>query len=179
MSFLMADVFDSTTTEIISRHRMLENVNIRGIRPEIYKHGSFSGTSITLDVYNGSNLLGTKTLTADEINTGITGTYSHGYLFFEFDDSIYVDLDESTDYSEIEIRIRCNGYTFSESNYFSILKRFDNPIVDEYPNSIVTAEFGGDGHLMTTDEGKASTRPYSIEIYEVNNMIPYDKDLKY
>lgn len=179
MSFLMVDVFDSTTTEIISNHRMLANVNIRGIRAEIYKHGLYTGTSITMDVYNGVDLLGSKTLTASDINLNIPATYAHGYMHFEFDNSIYVDLDESTDYTEIQLRITCNGYTFSESNYFGILKRFDNPIVSEYPNPTIVGEFGGDGHLMETDEGKASTRPYSIEIYEVNNMIPYDKDLKY
>lgn len=150
MSTFIVDCFDDITSEIISKHRMLETIMIRGIKYEFYKSGFPTGT-LTLDIYVDSILNTTQDVTFEEINSEIPGTYAHGYVYFELDTPVFVHVDKEIGYHEIELRLRPSGYTFSESTNFGVIKRHNNEIV---------ARYGDDGI-------QDANAPYSIEIFEI------------
>lgn len=157
MSYLVVDSFDASFTTVDTTARFTENAMIHSIRLKMFKHGTIADGTVTLTLLDGATSIGNVSITAAEFNSGITGTYAHGYVKFTFPESVCVNLESGSAYSEITIRIAMSGHTPDASNYLGLVKQHENTFVSEHgtrPDTISTAV-------------DCWYNPYGIEIYGI------------
>jgi hypothetical protein len=152
-----------------------KRLNIKSIRPNIYKHATPAGT-FTFSIIQDSVTLASKSYTATEIETlaGLTpGDYFHGPFNFEFDDSIVVNKGNFT------IQLSASGYTFSESAYFGWVKPHEDISVDidytitngrQNPFGVEIWTYQGQGtmtRVLDIDDGYSSATTPTISSADV------------
>jgi len=158
MSYLAVSSFDDDFTTVDIGMRVTSLVMIKAIRFKMFKHGTIADGTLTLQVLNEDDtVIGTKAITAAELNTGIPATYAHGYLNFQFDEQVCINKDEGDDYIELTLRLTMSGHTEDTSNYVALVRQFEGEFVDEY----------GSRPTADSPEMDGWFNPYGVEIYGI------------
>tara|TARA_Y100001936_G_C16091405_1_gene686519 strand:- start:2722 stop:3195 length:474 start_codon:yes stop_codon:yes gene_type:complete len=156
MSFLCINKFDNDTSEISTGIRFRERCVIHSIRLKVFKCGTLQDGILTLQVLNSNgNLIGSKSLTYEEINNGISGTYAHGYMKFEFSESLVINKSELNSFTECTLKVVMSDHTEDQNNYIALV-RDENPYTPEY------------GERPVNEPNNVWFNPYGLEIYSVS-----------
>ena len=156
MSYLCINKFDNDTTEISTGIRFTEKCSIKAIRLKIFKHGVLADGTLELQIKNDSGtVIGSKSLSYEDINTGIPGTYAHGYMSFELPESVIINKSDLSDYIECSIHLTMTGHTEDPDNYLALVRE-ENPFTPEY------------GDRPVNEPTNVWFNPYGIEIYSVS-----------
>lgn len=156
MSYLCINKFDNDTSEITTGIRFTESCVIKAMRLKVFKHGVLADGTLELQVKNSSGtVIGRKSISHEEINTGISATYAHGYMSFEFPESIVINKSALSDYIECSIHLVMSGHTEDSNNYIALVRE-ENPFTTEY------------GDRPINESTNVWFNPYGIEIYSVS-----------
>lgn len=154
MSTLLIDeLFDGVNFDIpiiIER-----NINIRHIRPWIYKEGTLVDGDFTCEVFQGATLLAASTINFATINAALTQDFSHGYMRFDFD-SLSLKVDEGNTQEAYTVRFYMNNHITNLTNYISIVRNWETKFYDTFGDGVINNQAPND-----------SIEPGGIEIYEL------------
>ena len=157
MSYLAVNSFDDDFTTVDIGMRVTDLVMIKAIRFKMFKHGTIADGTLTLQVLNdAATVIGTQSVTAAQFNT-IDGTYAHGYVNFQFDEQVCINIDEDDSYIELTLRLTMAGHTEDTNNYVALVRQFDGEFVDEYGTRPSAVDPETDGWF----------NPYGVEIYGI------------
>lgn len=154
MSYLLHDEFNDSTPIETTIRIPNKGIYLDFLRTHCFKSGTVAGTFTCVISQNGTDL-STATITADQVNA-ITATYAHGFFRWDFADKVRLNVDPEQEFIEYNLRFESSGYTRDTSNFFDLCKDFDNQLVPDY----------GIHFNETTNEQKAATMPYGVELYE-------------
>lgn len=115
MKLVVFELLDSSTLE--QSMRATRNVNVRAIRPHIYRHNFPSGT-LRIQIFNSDDEMVAESETI-EIEDIALDDFFHGYVRF------YVDafLKKGEEYRFV--LVGDDGYSFSESAYCGWVSGYD------------------------------------------------------
>ena len=130
MSYLAANIFDDSFTTIDITQRVQKGVSIQVVRIKMIKVGTIADGTLTLDIYDGATLLGSKALTYNDFNRITNNGY--GYVAFALDNAIRVNNLPQTTYTELTFRLTMSGHTEDSNNYIGLIREFDDPIIGEH-----------------------------------------------
>lgn len=131
--------------EILIEKRII----LKGIRLHLIKIGTPTG-SIRLTMYDSDLTYTTKTIPlTDFAANGITATYFHGMVYFQFDNEIIL-----TKAKKIKFKLEgISGYTYANTNHIGWIKEFENRIA---PTISEVTDF--------------SLAPFGIELYILEGL---------
>lgn len=155
MSHFTINKFDNSTQEISFKLRIEENCSIQAIRLKVLKCGALQDGELTLKLSSNSNVIGTKSLSIENINT-IEGTYAHGFMKFEFTEQVIINKDQYSPYAEITVTLSMTDHTEDSNNYFALIRE-EAPFTEEF----------GDRPPLISDDIDTWFNPYGIEIYSI------------
>ena len=134
--------------------KIKRNTLVRHIRPWIYKQGTLIDGDFKLEVYDGATLLATDTINYTEINSGITGTYAHGFIRFDFD-PLQLNVPEINDEKEYILKFSMINSTLDTINFIAISRQYERKIYPTY------GDVDGSGEAFND-----MIEPCGVEIYE-------------
>lgn len=129
---------------------------IKAIKVKMLKHGTIADGSLNLEVFDGARSLGSKTITAADFNT-ISATYAWGYIAFEFDESITMNIVDGGASVALTLRFTMSGHTEDNNNYVALIRQFENEFVSEF----------GSRPSAVSNEEDGWYNPYGIEIVSI------------
>lgn len=158
MSYLAATSFDDSFTTTDIGLRVTEPLMAKGMRIKMLKHGVIADGTLTLEVKDpvNGNILSTVNVTAQDFNN-IGATYAHGYIYFEFDEQVGVNLKPSTQFKDLVLTLTMSNHTEDPNNYIALVRQFENPFVEEFGSRPPSVSPEDDGWF----------NPYGIEIYGI------------
>lgn len=150
MSTLVLDeLYDGVIApEIFTTDRDLD---ISAIRVHLYKH-DVSTTTLTLRVYQDTELLRESIVTPELMNECIPATYSHGMVRFEFD-NLPLRLKEGE--SRTVYRWELEGTGGSTTNFIGVIRIYENKIYETTGLDVVNGEAPND-----------FVEPFHFELFE-------------
>ena len=117
---VVVEELSGTLSQTFSTKNRLQ---VKSIRPYIYKHRSPAGT-LTIEIEQNSTTIATSTgVTSADIETNTASTsinFYHGYYRFDFTDQFHIEKGNFT------VKLTSSGYTFGESAYFGWVKPHEN-----------------------------------------------------
>lgn len=155
MSYLAIEQLENNVT-VSQEIRLLKSTNLEAIRLNLLKQGILTDGVLSIDIYDGINLLGSMSLSHSELNT--VGTNFHGMIRFLPSTVIAIRKLPTQAYLTLTLNIRISSHTDSDSAFIGLIKE-PNPIVEQY---------NLDNNPNLSDEDPALDiwyRPYGIEIY--------------
>jgi len=141
MTLVVDELFDGITFP--SKFRIKRSMNVAHIRPWIIKWGTPATGELVVQVYQNDELLAESVRTSEEINAEVTGTYFHGMIRFDFD-SLQLNHDRESEYTEYELRVFMRGYTDDTNNFIGLNRRYELKIYDTYGEGVVNGEAPND-----------------------------------
>lgn len=140
--------------------RLLRPRNLASIRLKMVKYGELVDGDFTLQVVSEGSVLGQSVITYDMFNT-VGATYAHGYFNFELENAVRVNVDRTTGYAELTLRLTISNHTNSDDVYMGLVKAHEFKVSDEYGEYPINAD---------TDSLKSWFSPYSIELITYSNI---------
>ena len=152
MSTLLADELWGDV-ELRQNFKIKRNLSVAAIRPWIYKQGVIPAGTFELSILEGSTVLKSSIIAADEINSNIPSTYAHGSLSFEFE-NLVLHIPETEEEKEYTIRLTTtvprDGF-----NFLAVCRRWEAKTYPTYGLDVINNEAPND-----------SVEPYGLELYE-------------
>ena len=128
------------------------------VRPWVYKHGNPPAGEMVLQILDSEhNILREARLGASAINLAAPLPYAHGPLRFDFP-SLQLNHDRRQEFTEYTIRIFMDGYTSDSSNFYGLVRRYEQGYYPLY----------GDGLDETGQPLKSTISPLGFELYKVD-----------
>lgn len=123
--------------------RIKKSISVAHIRPWIYKHDTLLTGTLTLEVWQGSDLLKTAQIPYTTINTEIPGTYAHGQIRFDLD-SLQLNHDTTQEWTEYTFKLYMSGYTNNPSAFIGAIRRYELKFYDTYGEDVISNEAPND-----------------------------------
>ena len=150
-TLLVQELWSGITIE--QNIKIPRNVSIYAIRPWFYKNGTIPSGTLELSIVEGGNVLATSSLSNDDINNSISGTYAHGSLRFEFP-NLVLNIPETQTEKEYKLQFTFSG-TADQSNFLGLVKRYEAKTYETYGLDVINNEAPND-----------AIEPYGLEIFE-------------
>ena len=146
--------------------RVYNTLSVKVIRLHAYKQGTLPTSNLYLRVYDTSTaeLIGSCAITHTQINT-ISGNFWHGFISFEFENSLHLSVLPETDYREFSLVFRLEDYIDSEDNYFGFCRDYEKYIrntLEGFSNAPLYGDYTVDG-ITTYFSDNA---PIGLEFYK-------------
>ena len=135
--------------------RINKTMTIRAIRLGLYKHNTPDGT-LTITLKDGATTIGTESVTMASLDATV-GTYFHGFMLYDLETPIRVNVDPTTSYKELSLEISLTSHTDDPSNYIALQKTIEGAYIT--PHGTITNESD-----MTVEQ-LTHFAPYMLEIY--------------
>lgn len=137
--------------------RIQKSCQIAHVRPWVYKHGTPSVGEMVLQVLDSEhNILREARLGASAINVAAPLPYAHGPLRFDFP-ALQLNHDRTQEFTEYTIRIFMDGYTADSSNFYGLIRRYEQ---NYYP---LYGDLDSEGGPL-----KSTIAPLGFELYKVD-----------
>jgi len=158
MSTLLIDeLYDGVTFE--QNFRISKSAHIPHIRPWIYKNNNLTDGVFTCEVYDGATLLASDTIDYTQINAAITEDFGHGYIRFDFDPGLQLNVAEGSLYKEYTIKLYMDNHITDTNAFLAIAREWDGSKYKVY------------GDIDIEDEPLNSyIAPAGIEIYTFRSI---------
>lgn len=148
--------------------RLYKSVYIKCIRVHVLRNGILSDGNLTLDVYDGTTKVASKTITHTKLNS-IPGTYWHGMISFVFDNAPFFSMLSSSNknYKELTLKFTMSGHTDRDNKFLCICydyEKFLRNKITDFKNPPLYGEFTEDG--LTTSY--SDSQPVGIAIYKLD-----------
>lgn len=146
--------------------RVYKSFYAKVIRFQIYKEGVLPDGILTLEIYDGVNLLSSKQITYEDINEITTSKYWHGYVSFEFDDAVFLSVNKIDNYKEYTLKLTLSDHTDSDEKYIGVCRCWEKYLKNTLEEFRYAPLYGNE----TSDGITASfsnSYPLNFEIYNL------------
>lgn len=137
MTLLIDELFPGIVFE--QNFRIQKTISMPHFRPWIYKQGTLVDGELTLEVWQGADLLKTATIAHTTINEEIPGTYAHGQIRFDLD-PLQLNHDSTQEWTEYKVRLYMNNHTKDQANFVASVRRYELKFYDTYGDGVVDNE---------------------------------------
>jgi hypothetical protein len=151
MTLLVDELYPGITFE--QNFRIKRTISVPHIRPWIYKQGTLQDGELTLEVWQGADLLKTATIVHTTINAEIPATYAHGQVRFDFD-PLQLNHDRTQEWTEYTLKLYMANHTRNLNNFVAASRRWELKFYDTYGDGVVNNEAPND-----------SVEPLGFELY--------------
>jgi hypothetical protein len=137
MTLLIDELYPDVVFE--QNIRIKKTISCPHIRPWIYKQGTLQDGELTLEVWQGADLLKTAIILHTVINEEIPGTYAHGQIRFDLD-PLQLNHNRSQEWTEYTLKIYMANHTRDENNFIGTSRRYELKFYDTYGDGVVDGE---------------------------------------
>lgn len=141
MTLLVDELYPNIVFE--QNFRINKTISMPHLRPWIYKQGTLQDGDLTLEIWQGADLLKTATIVYTLINAEITGTYAHGQIRFDLD-PLQLNHDRKQEWTEYQIRLYMANHTKNVNNFIGTVRRYESKFYDTYGNGVIDNEAPND-----------------------------------
>lgn len=141
MTLLVDELYPGVVFE--QNFRIKQTISMPHFRPWIYKQGTLVDGELTLEVWQGADLLKTATIVYTQINEEIPATYAHGQIRFDLD-PLQLNHDRTQEWTEYSVRLYMNNHTRDTNNFIGAIRRYELKFYDTYGDGVVNNEAPND-----------------------------------
>lgn len=152
MTLLVDELYPGVVFE--QNFRIQKSISVPAIRPWIYKQGTIADGDLTLEVWQGADLLKTAVINFADINAGITATYAHGFIRFDFD-PLQLNHDRAQEWTEYTLKLYMDNHTKDVNNFVAATRRWELKTYNTYGDGVVDNEAPND-----------FVEPLGVELYK-------------
>jgi hypothetical protein len=137
MTLLVDELFPGVV--FTQNFRIKRSMQLAHFRPWIIKWGNPADGEMVLQILQNDEVLKEVRLTSEEINANITATYFHGQLRFDTE-PLQLNHYRKAEWTEYQVKIFMDGYTKDATNFYGIVRRYENKIYPTYGDGVVDGE---------------------------------------
>lgn len=140
MTLLVDELYNGIT--FTQNFRINRSMSLAHFRPWIIKWGTPDGEMV-LQILQGATVLKEVRLTALEINAAIPATYFHGQIRFDVE-PLQLNHDRTQEWTEYTAKLFMDGYSTDPSNFYGVIRRYEQKFYDIYGDGVVNNEAAND-----------------------------------
>lgn len=137
MTLLVDELYPGVVFE--QNFRIQKSLPIAHVRPWVYKQGTLVDGVLTLEIWEGADLLKTATIDYTTINLEIPGTYAHGFIRFDFS-PLQLNHKSTQEYTEYTLKLYMDNHTLNINAFIGASRRWEAKTYPTYGDDVVNNE---------------------------------------
>lgn len=151
MTLVIDELFENVT--VAQKFRINRTMQLAHLRPWIIKWGNPSSGELVLQILQNAEVLKEVRLSSADINAQIPATYFHGQIRFDTE-PLQLNHDRKAEYTEYEFRLFMDGYTTDNSNFYGVIRRYEQKFYNTY------------GDVINGEAPNDMVEPFGFELFE-------------
>lgn len=151
---------------IDQRIKIYRTMHLKAVRLHIYKQGTLPSCTLRLNVFDGTTVVNTTTVSSSQINSSCP-KYWHGYITFEFPMACFLSVKSTEPFKIYTLQFVLEDSVDDFSNSISVCRDYEKYIKNTITDFKYEPIFGDE-----TEDGITTTyadsHPLGFELYTLN-----------